>query len=84
MKRETLKRRLTGDRNQCPSCGEYFNSTSAFDAHRTGPYGTPADPVAHRHCLSIDEMTRKGMSQNKAGFWIEKPMQDSALSAKRK
>lgn len=25
------KLKLTGDRNQCPTCGKYFNSVHAFD-----------------------------------------------------
>jgi len=39
---------LTGDRNECPTSGEPFNSTGAFDMHRTGSFGTAADPQAHR------------------------------------
>lgn len=58
--------RLAGDRNQCPSCGEFFNSTLAFDKHRTGDY--PA-----RHCLSPDAMVAKGMAVSSAGFWVSKP-----------
>ena len=30
--------KLTGDRNQCQACKEYFNSTHAFDKHRTGDF----------------------------------------------
>ena len=58
------KQHLTGDQNQCPGCGEYFNSTYAFDRHRTGRFGVD------RRCMTIDEMTARGMSMNKAGFWI--------------
>ncbi|CAG9241110.1 hypothetical protein BDI4_100050 [Burkholderia diffusa] len=64
------RRRLTGDRNQCPTCGEFFNSTHAFDAHRTGPFGGANGKPAHRRCLSTDEMRAKGMTVNKAGFWM--------------
>ena len=46
--------RLTGDRNQCPSCLLGFNSTPAFDKHRTGPF----DGV--RRCLTEVEMLAKG------------------------
>ena len=60
--------RLTGDRNQCQGCKQYFNSTFAFDKHRTGEFGI------NRRCLSIDEMTSKGMAQNTSGFWISSPM----------
>lgn len=55
---------LTGNRNQCQVCKEYFNSNSPFDKHRTGKYGV------NRRCLTPDEMIAKGMSVNAAGFWI--------------
>ncbi len=57
--------KFTGDRCQCRTCAEYFNSTRAFDKHRTGTYAQPP-----RRCLSPDEMRARGMSQNAAGFWI--------------
>lgn len=56
--------KLRGDRNQCQGCKEYFNSTYAFDKHRTGTHGKD------RRCLTPDEMTQKGMSKNPDGFWI--------------
>src|SRR6202020_1599788 len=59
---------LRGDHGQCAACREYFNSTYAFDAHRTGRY-TPME----RRCLSPDEMRSKGMSLSSTGFWISKP-----------
>ena len=55
---------LSGDRNQCQGCREYFNSTHAFDKHRTGEHGK------NRRCLTADEMEAKGMSKNSKGFWI--------------
>ena len=60
------KLKLTGDRNQCPSCGRYFNSTSAFEMHRTGRYGVD------RSCLTVSEMEAKSMVINLAGFWMTK------------
>lgn len=60
--------KLTGDRNQCQGCKEYFNSTFAFEKHRTGDFGKD------RRCLTPDEMTAKGMSKNAAGFWISSAM----------
>jgi hypothetical protein len=60
--------KLTGDRNQCCGCGEYFNSTFAFDKHRTGDFGKD------RRCLKADEMEAKGMSKNARGFWISSAM----------
>jgi hypothetical protein len=59
---------LSGDRNQCQGCKTYFNSTKAFDKHRTGKHGVD------RRCLTEDEMLAKGMSLNKDGFWITKAM----------
>ena len=59
--------KLTKDRNQCPTCSELFNSTSAFDKHRTGTYDPP-----QRRCLSVPEMATKGMVKNSYGFWVGK------------
>lgn len=55
---------LSGDRNQCQGCKEYFNSTAAFDKHRHGDFGID------RRCRTPMEMTDKGMAKNAAGFWI--------------
>lgn len=59
---------LTGNRNQCQTCKEYFNSNAPFDKHRTGVHGV------NRRCLTSEEMIAKGMSLNDAGFWITKEM----------
>lgn len=64
--------KLTGDRCKCPTCGLYFNSTHAFDKHRVGRYDLPGD----RRCLSITEMSSKGMQANSQGFWISKAYKD--------
>jgi hypothetical protein len=56
---------LIGDRNQCPTCGEYFNRTSGFDRHRIGKIGTPT-----RRCLTAAEMQAEGWTKSKAGFWL--------------
>lgn len=58
--------KLSGDRNQCPSCNELFNSTTSFDKHRTGKFGDD------RRCMTKEEMESKGMLKNAAGFWITK------------
>ncbi len=55
---------LTGNRNQCQSCKQYFNSNKAFDMHRIGEHGV------NRRCRTTDEMTALGMLVNHAGFWI--------------
>jgi hypothetical protein len=57
--------KLTGTRNQCPGCHEYFNSMSAFTAHRTGKH------VGNkRRCLTPFEMSLKGMFVNPDGYWV--------------
>lgn len=55
---------LTGDRCQCSVCKKYFNSTKAFDKHRTGEHG------GDRRCLSTEEMEERGMVLNARGYWI--------------
>jgi hypothetical protein len=56
--------RLTGSRNQCQGCKQYFNSVTAFDKHRVGEHGVD------RRCRTPEEMTALGMFVNHAGFWI--------------
>lgn len=58
--------RLTGSRCRCAACLQFFNSTSAFDLHRTGTHGVD------RHCREPSEMLALGMSVNDLGFWIER------------
>jgi hypothetical protein len=55
---------LKGDRNQCPTCEKYFNSTTAFQKHRTGNFGTD------RRCRTTEEMEAIGMSMKQDGFWV--------------
>jgi len=59
-----MKAKFSGDRNQCPGCLELFNSTAAFDKHRTGDFGK------NRRCMQIDEMRAIGMDKNAAGYWV--------------
>jgi hypothetical protein len=70
-------RELHGDRNQCAGCGEYFNSSAAFEKHRTGAYGsTTGDGIylpSSRRCRSIAEMEAAGMAKNSNGWWITAP-----------
>jgi hypothetical protein len=60
---------LRRDRCLCRTCGELFNSTAAFDAHRTGRYDIHV-PRYGRRCLADDEMLAKGMARNSKGFWL--------------
>ena len=69
-----VRRKLSGDRCQCSTCGEYFNSTHAFDRHRTGAY----EPL-ERRCLTATEMEARGMSRNVQGFWITEKRLDLPL-----
>lgn len=64
LKRSKERKVLTGQRNQCSSCLEYFNSNYAFDRHRAGDFGVD------RRCLIVEEMTAKGMVVNALGFWV--------------
>ena len=61
---------LKGNHNQCQACKEYFNSTGAFDKHRTGKHGVD------RRCMTTEEMVAKGFSLNTAGYWIASKMPD--------
>jgi hypothetical protein len=54
---------LKHDRCRCPTCGEYFNSTYAFDKHRSGEW-------ERRFCRSPDQMATLGMVKNNRGFWV--------------
>jgi hypothetical protein len=67
---------LRGDHCQCPTCGEYFNSTYAFDKHRTGEY-------AARRCMSRDEMMAKGMAVSSTGFLVSHAKTDSSAPGMR-
>lgn len=74
------RRKLTGDHCQCSrnrGCGEYFNSTYAFDCHRTGTHGVD------RRCLTELEMLQRGMAKNAGGWWISGAMRDSTLAARQ-
>lgn len=58
------RRKLKGDRNQCPVYVEYFNSIKAFDQHRTGSF----DSI--RCCLTIADMQAKNFRKTKDDFWL--------------
>jgi hypothetical protein len=46
---------------QCGACLRYFNSPSAFDAHREDGA-----------CLDARAMKHKGMRVNARGYWVER------------
>jgi hypothetical protein len=75
MTTETRKA-LRGDRNQCVGCSEYFNSSHAFDKHRTGDHENNL-----RTCLDTVAMTAKGMFVGSDGFWRGSVMSASLSSS---
>ncbi|MBC8638280.1 hypothetical protein IAG25_15780 [Caballeronia sp. EK] len=60
---------LSGDRNQCSDCSLLFNSSAAFDKHRTSRIGVYEGEQARR-CMTRSEMELSGMALNQAGFWV--------------
>lgn len=69
--------RQSNDNNVCPACGERFRSSRAFDAHRTGPFGSFGPDgrylPSQRRCKTVEEMQADGMQRNSRGLWITKP-----------
>ena len=59
------RRSLRGDRNQCPTCQEYFNSSTTFDQHRVGSF----EPDTRR-CLTVAEMQVKNFGKTNDDFWL--------------
>ena len=55
-------------RNQCPGCLEFFSGDTAFDNHRTGPFGTPTQRHKRR-CLTIPEMLKKEFRRDDYFYW---------------
>lgn len=63
----------------CPTCGLVFRSPAGFDMHRVGPFATLPDSKhgaqPHgRRCLSVAEMTERGMARNERGQWTTAAM----------
>jgi hypothetical protein len=52
----------------CPECHQTFTGTSAGDKHRTGKHHIDKGSD-RRRCMTVDEMTAKGMTQNVRGVW---------------
>lgn len=71
------KLKLTGDHNQCPGCSEYFNSTFAFDKHRTGDHEGNA-----RRCLTVSEMQARKMVKAASGYWVSSLMPQAITAPK--
>ena len=60
-------RRLRGNQNQCPSCGDLFGGFTAFDMHRVGEHGLD------RRCRTPDEREAVGLRLDDQGFWRRSP-----------
>jgi hypothetical protein len=63
-------KKLGASRNQCGGCKEYFNSNTAFEAHRTGSFGDD------RRCRTPEEMQARNYRLNKDGYWAGEPRED--------
>ena len=70
------RRNLSGDRNQCPTCGKFFNSTAAFEKHRVGTY------EEGRRCRTTEEMLSIGMAPNSTDWWVTALMTQEILEKK--
>ena len=55
--------KLSGQRNQCPSCCELFATNAAFERHRVGRIGVD------RRCMTLEELTQAGAYRDAKGFW---------------
>ena len=53
------------DTCECAVCGLQFNSTAAFDKHRTGNHKKD-----ERVCLTVTQMSEIGMGINTRGRWV--------------
>ncbi len=69
-----MSKPLRGDRNQCAACGNYFNSTAAFDKHRVGEFGKD------RGCMGWFEMAHVGRHYGADGFGRGSKRLDSFFS----
>ena len=52
----------------CPSCHQTFTGASSGDMHRVGDHAV-FEGRDRRRCLSVEEMTGKGMVRNDRGHW---------------
>ncbi|MGH9640587.1 MAG: hypothetical protein ACRD3Y_11025, partial [Bryobacteraceae bacterium] len=62
--------KLTGNRCQCPTCGEYLSSPRAFDRHRTGDYAKAGKPNTRR-CIPVADLLANGWVRNARGFLMQ-------------
>ena len=63
--------KLGNRRNQCPACGLYFGSLTAFDDHRVGRFGSgPLGTSPERWCLTEAEIKAAGGVKAPKGYWM--------------
>ena len=67
------RRKLTGQHNQCPTCGLYFATNSAFDKHRVGKFNRSPP---QRTCKSAAQLESEGWSTSNGFYRLKGP--DSA------
>ena len=63
------RRKLTaasGQRCECCVCGEHFNKTATFEAHRVGSFGAKNT----RRCLTVREMALKNFTKTQDDYWL--------------
>jgi hypothetical protein len=66
--------KLSGTRNQCRSCNEYFSSNESFDMHRIGEHGKD------RRCATPEEMLIKKMVKSQRGFWLRRARKEETYA----
>jgi hypothetical protein len=62
--------RLTSNRCQCPTCGEYFSSPRSFDRHRVGDFAKAGQPNTRR-CVPVADLLAGGWIRNVRGFLMQ-------------
>lgn len=77
MKANQIGVTLRGDRNQCAGCSRLFNSSHAFDKHRSGPHANNG-----RTCMTPEAMLAHGMVLGSDSFWRGSAMPESLLAGK--
>jgi hypothetical protein len=59
---------LSGNRCECPTCGEPFSSVREFDRHRIGTFAEVGEWAHKRRCMTPSEMDAAGWVCNARGF----------------
>ncbi|MEJ7746150.1 MAG: hypothetical protein WKF61_05235 [Luteimonas sp.] len=75
--------RLTGNRCQCPACGEPFSSVREFDRHRIGAFAALGDWMHQRRCLTPAELDARGWRCNARGFRMQPRPQRAPVGIQR-